>query len=132
MAWLLDDGATASDALLALLAAIEAEGPTHVVVDMVEQGLDEKTQEALICYLRRQASRERPLFLMTRSSSILDLAEMGSDEGILFCPANHSPPHYVLPIAGAPGYEAVASCLAAPDVRARTEGIIAWRPEAVA
>ncbi|WP_183028742.1 hypothetical protein [Variovorax sp. UMC13] len=29
-----------------------------------------------------------------------------------------------------PGYEAVATCLAAPEVRARTEGVIAWRPPA--
>ena len=28
-----------------------------------------------------------------------------------------------------PGYEAVATCLASPDVRARTEGVIAWRPQ---
>jgi hypothetical protein len=33
-------------------------------------------------------------------------------------------------MAGAPGYEAVASCLATPEVRARTEGVIAWRPGA--
>jgi len=30
---------------------------------------------------------------------------------------------------GAPGYEAVATCLASPEVRARTEGIIALRPQ---
>jgi hypothetical protein len=29
----------------------------------------------------------------------------------------------------APGYEAVATCLASPEVRARTEGVIAWRPQ---
>ena len=34
------------------------------------------------------------------------------------------------PYPGAPGYEALASCLASPEVRARTEGVIAWRPEA--
>jgi hypothetical protein len=26
-------------------------------------------------------------------------------------------------------YEAVATCLASPEVRARTEGVIAWRPQ---
>jgi hypothetical protein len=31
---------------------------------------------------------------------------------------------------GAPGYEAVAMCLASPDVRARTQGVIAWIPPA--
>lgn len=29
---------------------------------------------------------------------------------------------------GVPGYEAVATCLTSPDVRARTRGVIAWRP----
>ena len=71
----------------------------------------------------------RPLFLLTRSSAILDLAAMGPDEAIIFCPANHSPPISVAPYPGAAGYEAVATCLASPDVRARTEGVIAWRPE---
>jgi len=54
---------------------------------------------------------------------------MGPDEAIIFCPANHSPPIGVAPYPGAAGYEAVATCLASPDVRARTEGVIAWRPE---
>ena len=33
-------------------------------------------------------------------------------------PANNSPPSWVVPYPGAPGYEAVATCLAAPEVRA--------------
>jgi hypothetical protein len=53
---------------------------------------------------------------------------MGPDEAIILCPANHSPPTVVAPYPGAPGYEAVATCLAPPDVRARTEGMRAWRP----
>jgi hypothetical protein len=64
---------------------------------------------------------------MTRSSAILDLAAMGADEAIILCPANHSPPSRVVPYPGTPGYEAVATCLATPEVRARTEGVIAWR-----
>ena len=36
-------------------------------------------------------------------------------------------PICVAPIPGAAGYEAVATCLASPEVRARTEGMIAWR-----
>ncbi len=32
--------------------------------------------------------------------------------------------------SGAPGYESVATCLASPDVRARTEGVVAMRPPA--
>ena len=103
-----------------------------LVVDMVEQGLDEPTQAALIAHLRRRSPGARPLFLMTRSSSILDLAAVGADEAILLCPANHSPPTRVAAYPGAPGYEAVATCLASPEVRARTEGVIAWRPPQVA
>ncbi len=117
LAWLAEDGATISDALVALLAGLEAEGP--VVVDMVEQGLDQATQEALIAHLRRRGPEARPLFLMTRSCAILDLAAVGPDETILLCPANHSPPVYVPPYPGAPGYEAVATCLATPEVRER-------------
>ena len=96
---------------------------------MVEQGLEQAVQEALIAHLRRRGSSERPLFLLTRSSAILDLAAVGAYEAIILCPANHAPPTRVAPYPGAPGYEAVATCLASPEVRARTEGVIAWRPE---
>lgn len=128
MAWLSDDGAATSDALIALLTGLESEGPAILVVDMVEQGLDKASQDALITHLRRRRPSSRSLFLLTRSSAILDLAAMGPDEAIIFCPANHSPPTRVAPYPGAPGYEAVATCLAAPEVRSRTEGVIAWRP----
>lgn len=129
LAWLVEDGAAVSDALLCLLVGLETEGPTVLVVDMVEQGLDKATQEALIACLRRRDSGFRRLFLLTRSSSILDLEAMGDDEQIILCPANHSPPTRVRPYPGFPGFEAVATCLAAPEVRARTEGVIAWRPQ---
>jgi len=129
LAWLVEDGAVISDALLCLLAHLEAEGPTVLVIDMVEQGLDKATQEALIACLRRRASPVRPLFLLTRSSSILDLDAVGDGEQIILCPANHSPPSRVRPYPGFPGFEAVATCLAPPEVRARTEGVIAWRPQ---
>jgi DNA-binding transcriptional MerR regulator len=130
LAWLADEGATSSAALLALLTGLESEGPAILVVDMVEQGLDHATQEALIANLRQRGSAgRRPLFLMTRSSAILDMATVGPDEAIILCPANHSPPTSVAPYPGAPGFEAVATCLASPEVRARTEGVIAWRPE---
>jgi DNA-binding transcriptional MerR regulator len=127
LAWLVEDGATASDALVALLAACEADAPAVLVIDMLEQGLDKPTQEALIAHLRRRGPGARPLFCLTRSSAILDLDSVGADEAIILCPANHSPPTRVAPYAGTPGYEAVATCLASPDVRARTEGVIAWR-----
>jgi DNA-binding transcriptional MerR regulator len=130
LAWLVEDGAQASDALVALLVALEAEGPSVLVIDMLEQGLDQASQEALIARLRRRGPGARPLFVLTRSTAILDLDAVGADEAIIHCPANHSVPLCVAPYPGAPGYEALASCLASPDVRARTEGVIAWRPTA--
>jgi DNA-binding transcriptional MerR regulator len=129
LAWLAGEGALVSEALVALLAGLEAEGPAVLVVDMLEQGLDQVTQEALIAHLRRRGPEARPLFVLTRSSAILDLDCVGSDEAIILCPANHSPPTRVAPYPGMPGYEAVATCLASPAVRARTEGVIAWRPQ---
>jgi len=131
LTWLVDEGAAESEALIALLVGLEVDGPAILVVDMVEQGLDQATQEALIVHLRQRAKAGgRPLFLMTRSSAILDLSAIGPDEGIILCPANHSPPTRVAPYPGAPGFEAVATCLASPGVRGRTAGTIAWRPQA--
>ncbi|EUB96931.1 transcriptional regulator, MerR family [Rhizobium sp. CF080] len=129
LAWLLDEGAVATPALTALVVALEAEGVQIPVIDMIEHGLDQTSQEAVAAYLRNRGPGARPLFVMTRSSAILDLGAVGQDEAIILCPANHSPPSRVAPIPGAPGYEAVATCLAAPEVRARTEGVIAWRPQ---
>jgi DNA-binding transcriptional MerR regulator len=126
--WLVEEGAMVSASLIALLVAFESEGPAVLVVDMVEQGLDQASQEALIAHLRHRRPGARPLFLLTRSRAILNLAAVGADETIILCPANHSPPTRVAPHPGAPGYEAVATCLASPEVRARTEGVIAWRP----
>ena len=120
LAWLIDEGASASKALIALLVALESETPRVLIVDMIEQDLDQLTQEALITYLRHRAKTAgRPVFLLTRSTAILDLALVGPDEAIILCPANHSPPTRVAPYPGAPGYEAVATCLASPEVRAR-------------
>lgn len=128
LAWLVEDGARISDALVALLIALEAESQSVLVIDMLEQGLDKSSQEALIAWLRRRGLGARPLFVLTRSTAILDLDAIGAEEAIIYCPANHSPPLCVAPYSGSPGYEALASCLASPDVRARTEGVIAWRP----
>lgn len=123
------EGATASDALIGLLTWLDAEEPAALVIDMVEQGLDAATQTALASHLRR-SGRARLLFLLTRSRAILDLEAIGPDETIIYCPANHAPPVFVQPVPGTPGYEAVATCLASPDVRARTEGVVAvrWPP----
>lgn len=128
IAWLVDDGGSVSDALIALLVGLELERPAILVVDMLEQGLDKPTQEAVIARLRRRGHDGRPLFLLTRSNAILDLDAVGPDEAIILCPANHGPPTRVAPYHGAPGYEAVATCLASPAARARTAGVIAWRP----
>lgn len=127
-AWLAGEGATPSPALTALLAGLEADGAGARVVDMIEQDLDQSTPAALIACLRQRARAGgmRPLFLLTRSSAMLDLSAVGPDEAIILCPANHSPPARVAPYPGAPGYEAVATCLASPATRAR----IARRPEA--
>ena len=129
LAWLVEDGATISEALVCLLTGLEMEGPTVLVIDMLEQGLDKATQDSLMAWLRRRGSGSRPLFFLTRSGSILDLDAVGDDESIILCPANHSPPTIVRPYPGFPGFEAVATCLASPEVRARTEGVIAWRPQ---
>ena len=129
LAWLVKDDAEVSPALVALAVALESEGATSLVIDMVEQGLDQATQAALVAYLRRRDLQAPSLFLLTRSNVILDLAAVGPDEAIIFCLANHSPPIRVAPDPGAPGYEAVATCLASPEVRARTEGVIAIRRE---
>jgi len=124
LAWLVDEGASASEALTGLIAAIEAKGPDLLVIDMVEEGLNEASQEALAAWLRRRGPDRAPLALMTRSSSMLDLAAVGPDEAIIHCPANHSLPMLVEPAPGTPGYEALRLCLATPDVRAR----VAMRP----
>ncbi len=122
LAWLADEGAMPSDALRVLVTALETER---------QSSLDAATQMAVMAHLRHRATIEHPLFILTRSSAILDLTMIEAGEGIVYCPANHSPPLRVIPYAGTPGYEAVATCVAPPDVRARTEGVIAWRPKAV-
>lgn len=129
LARLVEDGATESLALTTLLIALHSEGPSALIVDLIEQGLDQASQEALVDFLRHRAPGARSLFLLTRSSAILDMDSIGPQEAILLCPANHSPPIQVSAIPGSPGYEAVATCLASPEVRARTEGVIALRPQ---
>jgi len=123
------DGATISRPLELLIDAIYT-GRGPLVIDMVEQNLDHTTQETLIAKLRRDPPETHPLFLMTRSSAILDLSRVESGETIIYCPANHSPPMIVTAEPSCPGYEAVATCVASPHVRARTSGIIAtWAPD---
>ncbi len=128
--WLEEEGADVTEDLTALISGMERRGPGVLVVDLIEQELSAATQEALASYLRTFAQNSRPLFAMTRSSSILDLEHVGPDTGIIYCPPNHAPPSYVEPYPGAQGYEAVAMCLASPQVRKRTAGVVArWQPK---
>lgn len=115
--------------LLTLVAELETHEMAAMVVDMPEQGLDQAAQEAVVAHLRRHSPGAQPVFLLTRSCAILDLAAVRAGKAIILCPANHSPPSRVLPCPGAAGYEAVATCLASPEVRKRTEGVVAWRPQ---
>ncbi|MBC9033272.1 MerR family transcriptional regulator [Sphingomonas sp. JC676] len=126
-----EEGAERTQALLALVVALETERPAILVVDMVEEGLCDTAQRALIARLRVKPGNKRALFLMTRSSSILDLDRVRADEAVFYCPANHSPPFRAHLYPGGRGYEAVATCVATPVVRARTTGIIAIPPGAV-
>ncbi len=101
-----------------------------MVVDMVEQELDQATQGALIAHLRqRAAAGGRPLFLMTRSSAILDLAAVGSESRSFSAPPITAP-DLRRPLPGCHRLQRQSTCLTSPDVRARTQGVIAWRPAA--
>ncbi|MEM9104954.1 MAG: MerR family transcriptional regulator [Pseudomonadota bacterium] len=126
-ATLLAGGARDCAALRGLVHVMENAGDANLVIDLVEHGLDRASQEALIACLKHRTAAGPPMFVMTRSDAILDLEAAGPNEAVLFCPANHSPPVLVAPYPGAAGYEAVASCLAPPEVRARTEGFVATR-----
>ncbi|WP_200913580.1 hypothetical protein [Devosia sp. Leaf64] len=99
LAWLLDDGATKSDQLRAVVAAI-ADTAGAGVLDLIEDGIDETTQLALGAWLRRYADNERPLVVMTRSTAVLDLDAVSPGHAILYCPANHSSPFEVMPVGG--------------------------------
>ena len=54
LAWLVEEGASMSEALVALLTGLVAAGPAILVVDKLEQGLDKATQEAVIAHLRHR------------------------------------------------------------------------------
>lgn len=122
LAWLRKEGATDEAPLRILLSALEGQGGRQtLVIDMIEDGLERRSQEALMSLLRRRASkRAAPLVAMTRSTCILDLSRVGPGETIIYCPANHAVPFVVPPVANAPGYEALMHCLATPEARRRT------------
>jgi hypothetical protein len=42
-----------------LISRLEADGPGILIVDMIEQGVDQATQEATIAHLRRRSSGGR-------------------------------------------------------------------------
>lgn len=122
--WLLEDGATDSPALRAVLSGMVREDGRPGTIDLVEEGLDEATQLALGGWLRRRSEGDPPLVVMTRSSAVLDLDAVSAGHAILFCPPNHSVPFEVLAVAGSPGYESVSNCLGTPEARARTAGMV--------
>jgi DNA-binding transcriptional MerR regulator len=122
-------GATPSAALERLICALEASKGRATVVDLVEAGLDGLAQHALMHDLRAH-DHGAPLIIMTRSSIILDLSAVSRDEAIILCPANHSPPAFVAPYRGAPGFETLESCLGTPEARARSAGVVATRQKA--
>ena len=127
LTWLVEEGAERSDALIALVVALEAATPAALVIDMIEEGLSAATQTALIAHLRLRGTSKRALILMTRSSAILDLDALEPTEVVILCPANHSAPLRVVPYPVRRGHEAVATCVAPPEVRARTAGIVVMR-----
>jgi hypothetical protein len=118
-------GAQRSSALVSLLVELESAGAKNRVVDMVEQGLDRATQQALIAHLRQRGPESDSLFLLTRSNAILDLSVVSPHETLILCPANYGAPMLVVPHPGALGYESVATCLGTPEMRARIDGVLA-------
>lgn len=129
LGWLHHEGAEPASALRELVRVLEADEPASLVIDMVEEGLPDASQRALMAWLRRRRDG-RSVFLMTRSSIILDLDLVRSNERIIYCPANHGPPFLASAYPGGHGFEAVSTCVASPKVRERTAGIVAVRLEA--
>ncbi|MFN3859136.1 MAG: MerR family transcriptional regulator [Caulobacter sp.] len=109
-----------------LHAALDEDGASGLlVVDLVEEDMTTEAQVALARRLRARGPDARPLVLMTRSTAMLDLDLVGPHEAILYCPASHAPPFFASPRPGVPGHEALRLCLAPPEVRARSQGMIA-------
>ena len=125
-------GAIINEALTTLVKLFDAKTESVLVIDLIEQDLEQTTQEALMHYLRDRPNDAAPIFIMTRSSTILNMNKIKKGERIIFCPANHSPPMIVEPVSGSIGYEAMNSCLATPIVRARSAGVVARIDAAVA
>ena len=123
--WLAQEGAVPTEGLRSLVVAFETKTPRNLVVDMVEDGLCEASQRALMAFLRVKPGQKDAVFLMTRSSSILDLDLAGARDRAIYCPANHGMPFRTSVQPGSHGYEAVATCVATPEVRARTACITA-------
>lgn len=120
-------GGDASPALRAMAAWLDDARSRPLVVDMIETGLDRDEQLALAVLLRRRPRSAPPLVFTTRSSLILDLSRVGTGTTVVHCPANHDLPWIVVPQAGTWGRESVAACLAGPEARALTEGVVAVR-----
>jgi len=117
---LIADGATESEALRNRIDSIERAIEARydpLFIDDVENDLDLSTQRSLRRHFLALTKGGGPcLFLVTCSSVIVDLAAVGPNEKIIFCPSNHSSPICVLPQPGSPGYEALTMSLVSPDV----------------
>ena len=101
---------------------LEAEQPDVLVIDMVEDGPCDVSEGALMPWLRQRRSRQA-VFLLIRSSSILDLDLVRAGERIVYCPANHGVPFLASPYPKGHGFKAVSTCVASPAVWARTAGV---------
>lgn len=127
---LLADGANPSPALHAVARMLAGSERQVTVVDLIENGLDAASQRAVGDFLRQRSPQLPPILVMTRSTAVLDLASVGPATALLLCLANHNPPLLVPPYPGTQGYETLAGCLASPEVRARSAGVVVTLPSA--
>ncbi len=123
--WIVGEGGRDSAALRSVLNALSGPGP--LVADLVEDGMDAGTQTALGAFLAHRFAPAAPVVLMTRSRAVIDPDSPMPDRRVLFCPASHDAPFWITPIPGAPGIEALRTCLADPAVRARVGPLRAVR-----
>ena len=100
LTWLVEEGAAVSASLIALLVALESDARPCWSSTWWSRGWIRLRRKRLMAHLRRRGPGARPLFLLTRSCAILELAAVGADETIILCPANHSPPTQVAPYPG--------------------------------
>ena len=93
--------------LISLLVGLESEGPNVLVIDMIEEGLDEATGGSpdRISTAAFEQWRTPDLFFRPAHPRFSTSPLLVPMRGLFSVPANHSPPSYVIPRPGAPGYE---------------------------